>query len=356
MPNRRSTSQTSANPPDKNEAAPRRMKPQQWLLLGAGVLGIGAAVTQWAVNNRREQARRQHLDAANERELAMIPLPSQAASLTAAPVSQAPIVTSAASQEMPSALLPSAEMPQMVIPSTVLPSAVPLSAAPAQDASSSSATPAPPSDLPDAALSGTVATKKRTTSKTVQSEPAQTDDAVKPAKATRSASKTTPLAAAEAIPGTAAASGKKKMSNTTGKRSKMSEEFDEALEENTVAGPGAVGGIAQSAVAGMSANAPSSPAASGIASSAPAENALATQAEGKLAVGEELRDREFPVPPQESGAVSQRLVVDQETLSDEGPRPGGVVGTMPGDHQPNGDINDIVDQRSVTPDLPQQKG
>ena len=146
------------------------------------------------------------------------------------------------------------------------------------------------------------------------------------------------------------------MSNTTGKRSKMSEEFDEALEENTVAGPLAVGGIAQSAVAGISANAPSSPAASGVTSSAPAENALATQAEGKLAVGEELRDREFPVPPQDSGAESRRLLVDQDTLSHQETYPGGKVGTMPGDSQADGDINDIVDQRSVTPDMEGQKG
>ncbi len=74
-----------------------------------------------------------------------------------------------------------------------------------------------------------------------------------------------------------------------------------------------------------------------------------------MAAGEELRDREVPVPPQESGASSQRLVVDQETMHDGGPGPGGAIGTMPGDHQNKGEVGDIEDQAAKTPDLAQQR-
>ena len=134
--------------------------------------------------------------------------------------------------------------------------------------------------------------------------------------------------------------------------SKMSEAFDEALAQNATPTDGRAG----EPLYRQGENVMSSPAAPGQASASPAEDALSTQAEGKMAVGEELRDREFPVPPQKSGAASQRLVVDQETMSDEGPRPGGAVGTMPGDHQNVGGATDIIDQRAKTPDLvPQQR-
>ena len=133
--------------------------------------------------------------------------------------------------------------------------------------------------------------------------------------------------------------------------SKMSEAFDEALAQNATPTDGREGGPLYR----QGENATSSSAAPGQASASPAEDALSTQAEGKMAVGEELRDREFPVPPQKSGAASQRLVVDQETMSDEGPRPGGAVGTMPGDHQNVGGATDIIDQRAKTPDLIQQQ-
>ena len=158
--------------------------------------------------------------------------------------------------------------------------------------------------------------------------------------------------------------------DTSRKRGKMSEAFDEALAHNAVPTDGregeqmlqreepamASGSVnnAQTATANASAN-PSSPLAPGQASASPAEDALSTQAEGKMAIGEELRDREFPVPPQKSGTASQRLVVDQETMTDEGPRPGGAVGTMPGDHQNVGEETDIIDQRAKTPDLLQQQ-
>lgn len=160
------------------------------------------------------------------------------------------------------------------------------------------------------------------------------------------------------------------LADTSPKRGKMSEAFDEALAHNAMPTDGREGeqlysresdamssesvNNAQTATANASANS-SSPPASGQGSDSPAENALSTQAEGKMAIGEELRDREFPVPPQKSGAASQRLVVDQETMPDEGPRPGGAVGTMPGDHQNVGGATDIIDQRAKTPDLIQQQ-
>ena len=110
-------------------------------------------------------------------------------------------------------------------------------------------------------------------------------------------------------------------------------------------------GQAQAGTTPVDASAPA-PASS---ASDPAQQALSTQAEGKLAIGEELRDREFPVPPQKSGAASQKLVVDQETMHDGGPRPGGAIGTMPGDQQNVGTVGDIEDQAAKTPDLAQQR-
>ncbi len=344
MPDKRRNSRFKPNDNQQDDTAslPPRLKPQQWLLLGAGALGVGAAFLRWSANTRREQQRQQQLSAADERELAMIPLPTRSepsgatsdAAVSTPPVLDTPAAPSAALFAAP----PAAPSPASPSPAATMPDIAP-------------AAPPAPDTFEDAeGLPGTVATRKRKAAgaATTQTTPI-TDTEPKSVKTTRTAAKQ------ETPPASTAAAGKKKMSNTTGKRSKMSEEFDQALEENTVEGQGSRGSTAQTAVANMGASA-TSPAASGIPSAASAENALATQAEGKMAVGEELRDREFPVPPQESGAVSQRLVVDQETLSDEGPRMGGAVGTMPGDRQPNGDINDIVDQRSVTPDLQQQKG
>ncbi len=340
---RNSRSKPNDKQQDDNTAPPPRLKPQQWMLLGAGALGVGAAFFRWSANARREQQRRQQLSAADQRELAMISLPTRSKPRTettdVAVVSAPPVLeTPAAPKAGFSAVLP-------VLPSPASSS----SAADVADTAPSNA-PAPDTMQAGAALPGTVATRKRKVAGAATTQTTETTDAgSKSSKTTRTASKS------EMPSASAAATGKKKMSNTTGKRSKMSEEFDQALEENTVEGPGSGGSAAQTAVANVSAGA-SSPAAPGVPSAAPAENALATQAEGKLAVGEELRDREFPVPPQDTGAISQRLVVDQETLSDETPRMGGAIGTMPGDRQPNGDINDIVDQRAVTPDLQAQKG
>lgn len=344
MPDKRhnSRSKSNANQQDNNAAPPPRMKPQQWLLLGASALGVGAAFFRWSANARREQQRQQQLSASDQRELAMIPLPTRPEPLVAtadvAAASAPPLL------EMSVALEAGLSAALAVLPSPASPS-------PAADVPGSGLSVAPAPNTQDGAdLPGTVATRKRKAAGAATAQTTETTDAgPKTAKTTRTASKS------EAPSASAVATGKKKMSSTTGKRSKMSEEFDQALEENTVEGPGSRGSAAQSAAANMSAGA-SSPAAPGVPSAAPAENALATQAEGKLAVGEELRDREFPVPPQDTGAISQRLVVDQETLSDGTPRMGGAVGTMPGDRQSDGDINDIVDQRAVTPDLQAQKG
>jgi hypothetical protein len=148
------------------------------------------------------------------------------------------------------------------------------------------------------------------------------------------------------------------------RRSKMSKAFDEALAHNTLPTDGREGErLNQGEDNALSSNnvnnpltaanvsaAPFSPPAPGQPSASSAENALSTQSEGKMAVGEEIRDREFPIPPQKSGAASPRLVVDQDTMSDEGSRPGEAVGTMPGDHQNVGEAPNIMDQHAQTPD------
>ena len=154
----------------------------------------------------------------------------------------------------------------------------------------------------------------------------------------------------------------------------MSEEYDQALQANSLPTDGREGARSaqkmenNSMTANGSTNASAAPATqpgsrqAGSAGPAPssvaggaAEQALSTQAEGKMAIGEELRDREFPIPQGESGAASQKLVVDQETLHDGGTREGGVIGTVLGDRQNKGEVGDIEDQAAKTPDFAQQR-
>jgi hypothetical protein len=174
----------------------------------------------------------------------------------------------------------------------------------------------------------------------------QNTETLRDAKMT--ASDDAPSAATQSAPG--------KPEGTEGahRRSKMSEAFDEALARNTLPMDGREGERLDqgedNALSSNNVNNPLTAANASASPSSPAENALSTQSEGKMAVGEEIRDREFPIPPQKSGAASQRLVVDQNTMSDEGPRPGEAVGTMPGDHQNVGEAPNIMDQHAQTPD------
>src|SRR5262249_42705552 len=75
----------------------------------------------------------------------------------------------------------------------------------------------------------------------------------------------------------------------------------------------------------------------------------------ELAGGDELRDREFPVPTALIQAGSQRLLVDQDTISDDESRRGGWIGTREGDRQNLGDVPSCLDQDAVAPDLEQEQ-
>jgi hypothetical protein len=77
-------------------------------------------------------------------------------------------------------------------------------------------------------------------------------------------------------------------------------------------------------------------------------------AESKLGPGEEIRDREFPVPPEMTGSGSGKLLVDQDTMSDDESRRGGRIGTQEGDIQRASDVPSIIDQDAVEPDLGQE--
>ena len=281
---------------EKTKNASRRKQARSWLILGAGAVGVASAVAKWAIQSLQASA-----VAAKNRALRDN--------------------------------LPDASLSQMEGTGTPVPlQGMPTSATPTNDARTFLVEPENRSILTESQAAPTV-------------EPALTP---KKTKSNKSATNTQ-------------GSTNEMDTTKTGsrKRSKMSEEYDQSLQANAMPTNGRerehLSWEMESAslinASGASA-APPEPASS---TGSPAEQALSTQAEGKMAIGEELRDREFPVPPQETVSAPQKLVVDQETMTDNGPHEGGVIGAVSGDHQNKGVVGDIMDQSADTPDFAQQR-
>ena len=332
---------------EETPLAARKRQARSWLILGAGAIGIAGAIAKWAMQARQGTPTASGKPLLRANQTADLTLQSEG---TGTPV---PLTTAAS-------VAPVAGMPQSAAPTNDSRTALVEPEAAPEPIVNQGATP-----LPTPAPATFASTPKKTkTGKTAKST-AATPDMITPTAiaATAAATATTPSA-----PNSAPSGGSRK-------RGKMSEEYDQALQANSQptqegAAKGSVGAKGNSMTNSNSTGASSTPVTGAQAGNAPAasagpapstalggaaEQALSTQAEGKMAVGEELRDREFPVPPQESGAASQKLVVDQETMHDGGPRQGGAVGTIPGDHQNKGEVGDIEDQAAKTPDFAQQR-
>ncbi len=317
---------------EETSLAARKRQARSWLILGAGAVGVAGAIAKWAMQARQGTSAAPSVNALPH-GVQTVDLTQQAEG-TGTPV---PLVTG---------------MPQSAAPTNDARTALVEPELASEHIENQAANPLPPSDT------SADTSKKARTSKTAKSTAATPDMIAPPAIATTATTAT-------------AATTNTAVSGSSRKRGKMSEEYDQALQANALSTDGREGervnqrmeaetmsgnmsantGKAQAGTTTVDAAAPA-PASS---SSEPAQQALSTQAEGKLAVGEELRDREFPVPPQKSGAASQKLVVDQETMHDGGPRQGGAIGTMPGDQQNVGTVGDIEDQAAKSPDFAQQR-
>ena len=280
--------------------AARKRRIRSWLILGAGAVGVASAVAKWAMQSRQAAA-----------------VPTRNSALRDS--------------------LSDASLSQMEGTGTPVPlQGMPDSATPTNDAR-------------------TFLVELATVSGVPEAEPTvETPVTASPPKKTKTNK------SAQSVLDTSV-SGAEAGASTSRKRGKMSAEYDQALQANALPTNGRegehtsremeMGSMTVNNSTGASA-APPAPAAS---AGSPAEQALSTQAEGKMAVGEELRDREFPVPPQETVAAPQKLVVDQETMTDNGPREGGAIGAVSGDHQNKGVVGDIMDQGADTPDFAQQR-
>lgn len=336
---------------EKSEETPlgaRKRQLRSWLILGAGAVGVAGAIAKWAMQVRQEtpaSASGNPLSRGNQ--TADLALQSEG---TGTPV---PLASGESVPLM-------AGMPQSAAPNNdsrtalVEPEAVP------EPIANQGANP-----LPTPAPATPASTPKRAKTGKATKSTAATPDMITP---TAIASTAATTATTPPVSNSATSSGSRK-------RGKMSEEYDQALQANSQptqegAGKGSVDtkgnsmtnsnstGISSTPITDVQDAGTHSASAGPAPSTAPggaAEQALSTQAEGKMAVGEELRDREFPVPSQASGAASQKLVVDQETMHDGGPRQGGAIGTLPGDHQNRGEVGDIEDQSAKTPDFAQQR-
>lgn len=75
----------------------------------------------------------------------------------------------------------------------------------------------------------------------------------------------------------------------------------------------------------------------------------------RMIVGEEIREREFPVPDRAAGAAFERLIVDEATVYSGGMRHGNEIGALPGDRASNGEVPTIVDPDGLAPNLHQEQ-
>jgi hypothetical protein len=132
-----------------------------------------------------------------------------------------------------------------------------------------------------------------------------------------------------------------------GSDSKIAHAYDEAIARAQVAPDERDGthGSVRGGPATTTADPDALLASSGIIEATPAT------AESKLGPGEELRDREFPVPAEAAGTPSRKLVVNANSLPEDESRRGGRPGTIVGDVQPATVTPSIIDQDAVEPDL-----
>jgi hypothetical protein len=77
---------------------------------------------------------------------------------------------------------------------------------------------------------------------------------------------------------------------------------------------------------------------------------IATE-EDSFGPSDDLRDREFPIPPATANSGSGKLLVDQDTMNDDESRRGGPIGTKQGDIQPRTEVPSVLDQDALMPDL-----
>ncbi len=326
---------------EETPLAARKRQMRSWLILGAGAVGVAGAIAKWAMQARQETpSATSGKPSSRANQTADLALQSEG---TGTPV------------------------PLAVDASVSLVAGMPQSATPTNDARTALVE-------PEAAPEPIVNQGANPLQSPAPTTPASTPKKAKTGKTAKSAAATPEMITPSVIAATAATTNTA-TSGGSRKRGKMSEEYDQALQANSQptsesAGNRSVGAKGNSMTNSDAIFASSTPVTGAQAANAPAasagpapstspggaaEQALSTQAEGKMAVGEELRDREFPVPPQESGAASQKLVVDQETMHDGGPRQGGAIGTVAGDHQNKGEVGDIEDQAAKTPDFAQQR-
>ncbi len=77
--------------------------------------------------------------------------------------------------------------------------------------------------------------------------------------------------------------------------------------------------------------------------------------ESDFGPGDEMRDREFPVPAATAGDGSRKTVTNPHVASSVGTSLSGQEGTRMGDKQPGTMIPSIIDPHDVAPDLIQEQ-